>query len=163
MISGATTSVRIYNSIKDACMSMTGTSTVKQFALWNNQIDKVKSGDHNPIMFPFVGVTFENEFNQLSVGRQEINGIFVLYLCVESLKHKDEDILTFKDSLYAHLASELPKLGFGDFYRTFEVIDTDHDNVLVWQMEFSYSYIDDSAKDKGRKIHPYDVGYDVHY
>lgn len=168
MNSGQTTSVRIYNAIKEACLSFSGSTKqmrVSQFRLWNNQVQGLIEGNKAPLRFPFVGIEFENSFNELSLGRQEIDGIFVLHLALQSLDHSDEEILTFKDELYAHLAYRLPKVGFMDFYRSFEVQDSNHTNVLVWQMEFSYSFIDDSAADekKYKRIHPFDVGFNVNY
>lgn len=139
--------------------------SVKEFRLWNNQTQKLIEGDNNPLRFPFVGIEFENTYNQLSVGRQQIDGIFVLHICLQSLNHSDEEILKFKDELYAHLSFELPKYGFGDFYRSFEVQDSDHANVMVFEQAYQYSYVDDEARDekKYKKVHPYDVGYDVQY
>lgn len=162
MVTGQTTSIRIYNSIKDACLSI---PEVKQFNLWNNQVSRLIEGNNTPLRFPFVGVQFQNEYNQLSVGRQEINGTFILYICIESLKFKDEDILRFKDNIYQVLTNELPKQGFSDFYRQFELQDADHDNVLIWQQEYSWSYIDDLAADKNGsvKVDPYSVNYNTHY
>lgn len=141
-----TTSVRIYNSIKNACLSM---SEVKMFGLWNNQPSKQKEGDTKAIKYPAIYISFENEYNQLSAGRQEINGVFVLYICLSSLKHKDEEVLAFKDYVYQQLNRTLPVQGFSDFYRTFEVQDTDHDkSLLIWQQEYSYSYVCDVAADR---------------
>jgi len=160
MTTGQTTSIRIYNAIKQSLPS-----EVKQFNLWNNQISKLKEGNANPVRFPAVFIQFENEYNQLSVGRQEINGTFILYLCLQSLKHDDEDILLWKDYLFQKLSNALPKNGFQDFYRRFEIQDTDFDNLIIWQQEYSYSYIDDTAKDELNNItvNPFTIDADVHY
>jgi hypothetical protein len=160
VISGQTPSIRIYNSIKQSLPS-----EVKQFNLWNNQISKLKEGTVNPVRFPAVFISFENEYNQLSLGRQEINGTFVLHLCLQSLKHDDTDILLWKDYLYQSLSDQLPKNGFSDFYRRFEVQDTDFDNLIIWQQEYSYSYIDDATRDERNNIivNPFRVEGDVHY
>lgn len=160
MISGLTTSIRIYNSIKESLPI-----EMKQFGLWNNQINKLKDGSINPVRFPAAFVQFENQYNQLSAGRQEINGTFILYLCLQSLRHSDEDILLWKDYLYQRLSLNLPKKGFSDFYRVFELQDTDFDNLIVWQQEYSYSYIDDQASDLNGLIvlQPYNFDHDVHY
>jgi hypothetical protein len=160
MITGQTTSIRIYNSIKQSLPT-----EVKQFNLWNNQISKLKEGTVNPVRFPAVFVQFENEYNQLSVGRQEINGTFVLYICLQSLRHDDEDILLWKDYVYQKLFATLPKNGFQDFYRRFEIQDTDFDNLIIWQQEYSYCYIDDTANDESNylMVSPYTIDADVHY
>lgn len=160
MITGQTTSIRIYNSIKQSLPQ-----EIKQFNLWNNQVSKVKSGDINPLRYPAVFVQFENEYNQLSVGRQEINGTFILYLCLQSLKHDDQDILLWKDYVYQSLSKNLPKNGFQDFYRVFEVQDTDYDNLIIWQQEYSYSYIDDTVRDEMNNIivNPFTLDTNVHY
>jgi hypothetical protein len=160
MITGQTTSIKIYKSIKQSLPT-----EIKQFNLWNNQITKVKSGDINPLRYPAAFIQFENEYNQLSAGRQEINGTFILYLCLQSLKHSDEEILLFKDYIYQQLTLTLPSKGFSDFYRVFEIQDTDYDNLIVWQQEYSYSYIDDTAKDElnNRIINPFSIDTNVHY
>lgn len=159
MITGQTTSIRIYNSIKQSLPP-----EVLQFNLWNNQLTKLKEGNINPVRFPAVFVQFENSYDQLSAGRQHIDGIFVLNICMESLRFDDEKILLFKDYVYQTLAYELPKHGFQDFYRNFEVQDTDYDNLIVWSQEYSYSYIDDVAADKvGIAIYPFIITPDVHY
>lgn len=160
MITGQTTSIRIYNAIKESCLSM---SEVKQFNLWNNQLNKLKEGNINPVRFPAIFVQFENEYNQLSAGRQEINGTFILYVCLQSLKHSDEQILLFKDYVYQQLSAQLPKNGFSDFYRTFEIQDTDYDNLIVYQQEYSYSYIDGMASDSNGQIivNPFNIEHNI--
>lgn len=154
----ATTSTRIFNAIKQSCLSIEG---VKEFGLWNNQVSKLKAGDKNPVRFPAIFVQFENQYNQLSAARQEIDGTFILYICLQSLKHKDEDILLFKDYVYQQLAKHLPKNGFQDFYRVFELQDTDHDNLIIWQQEYSYSYIDDTAIEGTTIVNPFKVELNV--
>ena len=71
----ATTSVRIYRAIKDACVSFSGStarSKVKEFGLWNNQISRLVDGDKNPVRFPAVFVQFENEYSQANLSACEI-------------------------------------------------------------------------------------------
>lgn len=160
MITGQTSSVRIYNAIKQSCLAI---SEVKHFALWNNQVQKIKEGDKNPIRFPSIFISFENEYENLSVGRQQINGIFILRICLQSLKFKDEEVLLFKDYIYQQLSNELPKHGFSEFKRRFEIQDTDHDSILVWEQEYSYSFIDDSASDVLIPHFPWVLETDVHY
>lgn len=158
-----TTSVKIYRSIKDSCLELaTGDTKVKTFALWNNQIDKLKSGEQNPVRFPSVFISFENQFEQLSSGYQSIDGIFILYLALESLKFSDEEILKYKDNLYSHLSHSLPKKGFENFTRAFEVQDTAHDNIMVWQMEVQYRFIDDGGKNK-TTVHPLSIDPNLYY
>ena len=137
-------SVSIYSKIKESVLSNVN---VKSFGLWNNQVNKDKAGSINPIKYPYVGIQFENEYSDLSSGYQQINGTFVLYICIQSLQHKDEDILNFKDSVYQTLMTQLPAKGFQNFSRSFEVQDTDRDNLIVWNQEYSYSYVDDTGKD----------------
>ena len=138
------TSTIIYTKIKESVLS---NLNVKSFGLWNNQVNKDKAGSINPIKYPYVGIQFENEYSDLSSGYQQINGNFVLYICIQSLQHKDEDILNFKDSVYQTLSSQLPSKGFQNFSRAFEVQDTDRDNLIVWNQEYAYTYIDDTGKD----------------
>ncbi|MEJ1242126.1 hypothetical protein WBG78_28520 [Chryseolinea sp. T2] len=158
MLTGETTSTRIYNTIKQALPS-----EVKQYGLWNNQLTKLKEGNINPVRFPAVFVSFENNYDSLSSGVQQIQGIFVLNICLESLKQSDEYNLRFKDYIYQQLSYQLPKLGFQDFYRSFETQDTDFDNLIVWSQEYTYSYIDSLAQDRIIAIHPYVITPDVHY
>jgi len=160
MITGETTSIRIYNAIKTTCLSI---PEVKQFNLWNNQTQRQAAGGIQPVRYPAIFVQFENEYDQLSAGHQAINGTFILYICLESLKFEDEDILRFKDNVYERLSHVLPKNGFGDFHRAFELQDTDHTNLIIWQQEYQYSYIDDLGKDQTRSVHPFDVGYNISY
>jgi hypothetical protein len=70
-------SVNIYNKIKEASFKVL---CVKTYALWNNQIDKVKEGLTNSIAFPAIFITFENQYQSISSGNQQINGVFVLYI-----------------------------------------------------------------------------------
>lgn len=160
MITGQTTSIRIYNAIKQSCLSI---PEVKHFGLWNNQVEKLKEGEKNAIRFPAIFVQFENQYNQLSTGSQSIDGTFVLYLCLQSLKFKDEDILLWKDYLYQQLSKELPKNGFANFERRFDVQDVDYDNLFIWQMEFSYQFTDDVASDVMIPLHPFSIQTDVEY
>jgi hypothetical protein len=138
-------SVDLYTKIKSACLS---NANVKAVGLWNNQALNDKDGKINPVRFPFIGIQFENTYDQLSNCLQQIDGVFVLYICLQSLQHKDEDVLAFKDSIYQTLMINLPKSGFGDLYRSFEVQDTDHEkSLIIWQQEYEYSYIDNNACD----------------
>lgn len=163
MLTGVTTSVKIYTAIKETCLELTtGDTKVRHFALWNNQLEKLKSGEISPIRFPACFISFENQFEQLSSGYQSIDGIFILYIALESLKMSDEDVLTYKDNLYSHLSQSLPQKGFENFTRTFELQDSGHDNVMMWQMEFRYSFIDDGAKDK-TTVYPIDIDPNVYY
>lgn len=158
MLTGETTSTRIYNTIKQALPA-----EVKQYGLWNNQTSKLKEGNAKPIRFPAVFVEFENSPEALSNGVQQITGIFVIHICLSSLDFDDLNILRFKDYIYQQLSYNLPRLGFQSIYRSFETQDTDRDNVLIWSQEYSYSYIDSLAQDRVRPLHPYIITPDVHY
>lgn len=160
MLTGQTTSIKIYNSIKQSVMAM---PEMKHFALWNNQLNKVLDGDSNLFSFPACFVQFQNNYNQISSGRQDIDGTFILYICLQSLKQSDEYVLRFKDSVHHQLSKSLPQNGFSDFYRVYELQDNDYDNIMVWTQEYSYSYIDSTAADSGVQLNPYDINHTVHY
>lgn len=158
MLTGETTSTRIYSQIKSALPS-----EVNQFGLWNNQPTKVKEGTMKAIRFPAVFVEFENSSDPLSSGVQQIDGIFVLHICLESLDFDDLYILRFKDYIYQQISWNLPKLGFQSVYRSFETQDSDFDNVIIWSQEYRFAYIDSLAQDRIRPLYPYIITPDVHY
>lgn len=166
-----TSSVRLYNTVKECVLSFSGSTghrlyrSVHQFGLWNNQPARLIEGNETPIRYPAVFVEFENSFVDLSMGRQQANSIMILHLVLEHLKMPDIQMLTFKDELYAHLRYEFPKAGFQSPWRNFETPDSSHANVIDFQQEWTFSWIDDDAADekKYKKKHPFDVMYDIGY
>lgn len=153
-------SVNIYSKIKEASFKVPG---VRTFALWNNQIDRVKEGQTNSIAFPAIFITFENQYQNISSGNQQINGIFVLYIAMQSLKFTDEQILTYKDAVYGTMLKELPKLGFQNLTRDFEIQDTNFDNVMIYQQEYSYTFIDNTVNDQttGTSVFPWSFDFEL--
>jgi len=143
-------SVDIYDKIERAVLS---NQNIKGFGLWNNQPMKSKEGSTNPVRYPFVGVQFENNYSLLSSGYNMIDGIFNLYLCIESLQHKDRDVLQLKDSLTQSVIYYLNANGFADVWKSFEIQDVDHDKgLLVHTLEFQYGYVDNTTKDNNLAV-----------
>lgn len=57
------------------------------------------------------------------------------------------------------------KLGMQSASRQYAVQDSERTNVLDFQQEFKYAWIDSENADekKYKKVHPFDIGYQVSY
>jgi hypothetical protein len=131
---------------------------IKHYAIFNNQIDAINKDDPNnyyAFPLPAVFVEFDNANQPQYIG----NGVQIyeplvirFHILMEQLDSAtgtlDEnlDIFDLKNKVYLAFQNWHTE-GSGTFNRTQENQDYNHNNLYVWQMEFTTSYIDQFAKE----------------
>lgn len=132
--------------------------TVNVYArIFNNQIRKGKSGDYAfPLPTAFIEVIAPSNYNRLLNGVSEADIIFRIHLChwftdaQDGTFEQDLAIFDLRDNVIALLSNYRPT-GCGNLCLTAESQDYDHDDIYVYQIDFTTGFIDSKGS-------PFDIG-----
>lgn len=129
---------------------------VKHCALYNSQFDNMDSED--TFSFPCAFI----EFTQLqwltkSEGYQEADAIVRIHIGFESLKTEELDVLDLLETIHAKLQGFNVDLLFTPLDRNFEGQDTNHDNVIVWMMDYD-TLLSDNSGNRNNKLVKTSIG-----
>jgi hypothetical protein len=123
----------LYLAIKDRLIDQV--KALKHIRLYNNQFDRETVEEAWAYPCAFI------EFNQMlheaaAYNQQRSNFVVRVYVGFESLKTEDLEIFDLVQEIYIALQGYSGQL-FSSLQRIEETQDTDHDNVIVWQIDFS--------------------------
>lgn len=136
----------LYLAVKKRVLNTTG---VKHFALFNSQFDNIEQEQLFP--FPCVFLEFADlQYETVAKGGQKGDFILRLHVGFESVATEDLQLLELLEELHQKIQ------GFGNegesedgFFlpmnRVSEAQDTNHDNITVWQVEYSSLVHDNSG------------------
>ena len=137
----------LYLAVKKTILDET---SVKHCRLFNSQFDEMESED--TFAFPCAFI----EFTQLqwltkSEGYQEADTILRIHVGFESLETEELDILDLLEDIHSELQGYNVDNLFTPLDRNFEGQDTNHDNVIVWLMDYD-TLLSDNAGNRNTKL-----------
>jgi len=108
---------------------------IKYVRLWNNQFNREQK--ENGFLYPAVFIGFTRaEFDDYLSGVQEVDLVVTLYLCFESYKNEDIDVLQLKQDLYK-IVNMCIIQNFSFPCRQEERQNDDHDNVQIFETDYN--------------------------
>jgi len=123
----------VFNEIKDQIAAEA--PEFRKFGLWNNQFDNID--DENAFHFPAVFLEFSDlEFVNRSAGIQEMQGLITFHIGQEELDDKSIAILDLVDVVAKALNGFMTDTILVPLLRVNERQDPDHDQLIVWEMDF---------------------------
>lgn len=123
----------LYLAIKDRLIDKV--KAVQHIRLYNNQFDRETVEE--AWAYPCVFVEFTQMLHEaVAYNQQQGDFIVRVYVGFESLKTEDLEIFDLVQDIYVALQGFSGQL-FSSLQRVEETQDTDHDNVIVWQIDFS--------------------------
>jgi len=126
-----------YTSLKNRIL----TTSVKHCLLFNNQIDEIAS--ENTFPFPAVFVEFTSlDWLVKSRGIQKGDAIVRLHVAFNSLKTEELEILELLAEIHAKLQGFSDSDVYSQLNRVYELQDTNHDQIQVWQIDYSTTITD---------------------
>lgn len=138
---------KLYLAVKERVLQ---NSSVKHCALFNNQFDNMS--EENPFLFPCVFVEFSQlQYVTKSEGYQEADAVIRLHVGFESYKTEELEVLDLLDDLHEDLQGFHINDEFTPLDRNFEGQDTNHDNVIVWQMDYD-TLLSDNSGNRNKKL-----------
>ena len=129
---------------------------IEHYAMFNNQLNAINQNDPNnyygfPMPAVFVEFDNANQPNYIGGGVQIYEPLIVrFYIAMEQFDSgtgtldENLDIFALKNKIYLAFQNWHTE-GSGTFNRTAENQDYNHNNMYIWQMEFTTSYIDQFA------------------
>lgn len=136
----------LYMAVKDKLESNTA---VKHVRLFNSQFDEMDREDTFP--FPCVFVEFTTlQYVTKAEGLQEADAVIRLHVGFESLATEELEILDLIDDIHEDMQGFAKTDLFTPFDRVFEQQDPNHDNVIVWMMDYETLLSDLSGHRKNR-------------
>lgn len=137
----------LYLAVKKQLLEKTG---VKHCLLFNSQFDEMDN--ENTFPFPCAFIEFTNlDWLTKSEGYQEADTTIRIHLGFESLKTEELDILDLNEDVHAALQRLEVKDLFTPLDRSFEGQDTNHDNVIVWLMDYE-TLLSDNAGNRNEDL-----------
>lgn len=123
---------QLYKAVREVLLNKTG---VEHCRLYNSQFDSMEQEDTFPFPCAFI------EFAQLdyvtkSEGLQEAETRLRIYVGFESLATEELDILDLMEDIHGDLQGFHQDDLFTPLNRVFEGQDVNHDNVIVWIMDY---------------------------
>jgi hypothetical protein len=120
------------------------TAGVKHVRLYNSQFDEMDN--ENTFAFPCAFI----EFTQLdwltkSEGYQEADTVVRIHVGFESVKTEELEILDLLETIHSNLQGLHNPEYFTPLDRAFEGQDTNHDNVIVWLLDYDTLLSDNSG------------------
>lgn len=137
----------LYIAVKERLIANTG---VKHCRLYNSQFDEMDGEDTFEFPCAFV------EFTQLqwltkSEGYQEADAMIRIHVGFESVKTEELDILDLLEDIHSELQGFNDPAYFTPLDRAFEGQDTNHDNVIVWLLDYD-TLLSDNAGNRNNKL-----------
>jgi len=135
-----------FNAIKAELETITSVKTVK---LFNSQIDNEER--ENPFSYPAVFIEFQEIiWLKRTRGVKEGETTITLHVAVESYKNETDsapDVLAITNEVHVKIE------GFGggcftELSKSAERQDIDHDNCIVWQLDYETLVTDGAADDR---------------
>jgi len=122
----------LYRAIREIILNKTA---VKHCRLYNSQFDNMEQED--TFLFPCAFVEFAQlDYVTKSEGLQEAEARIRIHVGFESLETEELDILDLMEDLHAELQGFNVTDLFTPLDRVFEGQDVNHDNVIVWLMDY---------------------------
>ena len=136
----------IFSAIKTTLLNKTKINSVK---LFNSQFSNL--GDEDVISFPSVLVEFSliDYISELE-GFQKGDFNVRLHVGFQTLKTDDLSILDLLETINFEVSGIVFEVDISGFSRLSERQDVDHDNLIVWTLDFKVSAIDKSAQRNNR-------------
>ena len=118
-------------------------AAIKAVQLWNNQVDNEKEEEAR--IHPSAYIEFSSiVWDELTKGSSEGQIVVTIKTVIERLQTDDRTFLTIVDDVYKALQL-FQGVQFTPLKRIAERQDTDHDNVIVWESDFSTLLVDCTA------------------
>jgi len=142
----------LYLAVKKRVLN---TTSIQHFALYNSQFEELDKEDAFP--FPCVFLEFSDlQYETVAKGGQKGDFEIRLHVGFESIMTEDLEILSIIDDLHEKLQGftnsessgiviDDPKDYFLPLNRVSESQDTNHDNITVWQIDYSTFVHDNSG------------------
>ena len=135
-----------YLQVKD--LVETGVKEIQHFSLWNNQVDnEANEKQEFPINYPACFFEFKqldwSDFNGVC---QQSDSQFSIRVVVEDYKHNPYDYLDLVDKVFSSLQGKETCVSKA-IKRISEFQDTDHGNLIIWEITFHAVIYDSSAQD----------------
>ena len=125
-------------------------TTVKTVLFFNNQFEKEKS--ERPKLFPCVLVEFANlDYISKSESLQEGDTTIRLHVGLESLAEQEQKVLEVIDEIHFFLQNWSIADLTSPLDRKNERQDSDHDSLIVWQVEYN-TLLSDNSANRRRKL-----------
>ena len=126
------------------------TTSLKHVRLYNSQFDEMDGENTFPFPCAFI------EFTQLqwltkSEGYQEADTVFRIHVGFESIKTEELVVLDLLEEIHAALQGLHDPEYFTPLDRGFEGQDTNHDNVIVWMLDYD-TLLSDNAGNRNAKL-----------
>lgn len=114
---------------------------IKHIDLWNNQID---NEEEQAFPFPCLFVEFSGiSYTEMGSGIQEASLTVRVRVGLESYKNKDLSIYALRRKINGFLMGFVgPTLQNKPFVRVSEEMDTNHDNRVIWVIDYTTTYMD---------------------
>lgn len=123
---------------------------IKHVRLYNSQFDEMDN--ENTFPFPCVFIEFSAlDWLTKSEGYQEAETTIKLHVGFESVKTEELEILDLLEDIHADLQGMHDPEYYTPLDRSFEGQDTNHDNVIVWQMDYD-TLLSDNAGNRNNKL-----------
>lgn len=136
-----------YLAIKEKLLAL---ENVKHCLLFNSQFDNMD--DENTFPFPCVFVEFlQLDYTAKALGTQEADARIRLHVGFESLKTEELAILDLLEAIQGTLQGFTDDATFSPLNRVFEGQDVNHDQVIVWLMDYE-TLITDTAGHRDNKL-----------
>lgn len=125
-------------------------TSVKHCQLYNSQFQEIST--ENTFLFPCVFIEFTAiEWQTRALGRQEADTTIRLHVGFESLATEELVILDLLDEIHAVLQGFCIADLINPLDRVFEGQDTNHDNVIVWLLDYN-TLLFDNAGNRANKL-----------
>lgn len=143
----------VYTDIKTA---LGGITELQHVAIWNNQVNNEEQEDayNFPAAFiEFSQITWEfMQFNEMlgnTTPSQKGALVVTLYVAFHELRDETESFTDCLDLVYLiyRTLNGIEGTNYTPFVRVSERQDTNHDNVLVWQMDFASTIYETNEED----------------
>jgi hypothetical protein len=139
---------------KDLFLAVKGkilsTEIIKHVAIFNSQFQQMEKED--TFLFPCVFIEFlPLDWTTKAQGLQEAEVVLRLHVGLEALKDNDTDILDLLETLHEYLQNFNVADLFNPLLRIAEEPDTEHDNVIVWTVDYS-TLLSDNSGNKNAKL-----------
>ncbi len=123
---------------------------VKHVRLYNSQFDEMDS--ENTFPFPCVFIEFSAlDWITKSEGYQEAETTIKLHVGFESVKTEELEVFDLLEDIHEDLQGMHDPEYYTPLNRSFEGQDTNHDNVIVWQVDYD-TLLSDNSGNRNNKL-----------
>ena len=138
----------VYNFIREKLLEIQDVKTVR---LYNRQIEKLS--EESTFELPSVFFEFMDlEYKAKGKGTQEADTNIRLYVCLQSLETEELAIFDLMEKIQSKIQGLTDTINFSPLNRVSESQDIDHDNVIVWLMDYTTLITDIEGNSDAKRV-----------